>query len=233
MVRIVILTLILNLTNWQFGLSQNGMVAEKKAVIVLCDFSSSVDTIEARKKMHQHINRLFNLLGSNTSYYFYSVGNALEPLFQDSIRNNQRDNIETISRYMTLIRRDITKKQDGNSCLINCLNLASEKIRLLYRSEPFKKYNLVVLSDMLEACRENGKYLNLEAGQFQPSEAWLTKWDPAKMYYTNMPNLDVQLVLTSNVQINYEKLMRFWRNYFKKVGYKGEVGFGVDITNRF
>ena len=206
----------------------------KKLVLVLCDFSSSIDSAVTRENVDKNIHDLFLHISAypGTEYYFYSIGNSLGRHFaHDSILSDETLNNKEIGGNIQLLNQKRASLQSDSSCIIDCLSAIADKIALSQHDPRYTDIYLVLLSDMMEACPRGRIFINLEKeNRYDQAMAWLKNWAPVKTYYADLPKLKINIVFSTNKKNDYEFLKSFWQLYFKKAGFPGDVSFGMEIS---
>ncbi len=215
----------------------------KKAVFVVCDFSTS--TKETKNNTDSillaNANAVLRNLPPNATYTFYEVTDGAQSyLNQDSTGNSidiYNDNLSNYRKTIEIIQRRQTSGRPNLTCINNTLQTIKSQLEYTYNNPAYEKVYLILLSDMLEACKYdtgNGsrEMINLEDGKFVEGMLTLEKW-VGDAYLSSMPNLEIGIVLSSGKNVSFDGLESFWRAYFKKVGYSKKIFLSTNMPNEF
>lgn len=210
--------------------------APKRLIIVLCDFSTSTNFANTEENLKKNIRDIVFELPASADYYFYPISNGIEKAF---IIDATPDDSTQLKRYLKekydfvkdTVNNRYAHEKKGNSCIAASLKSCGEQLQFFRQGQHYAKINVVIVSDMLEACTWNKDLVNLEdnvsAKDTIPLHNMKTDDDFSD------PALCINIILNSGNVNTLDELKNFWRRFFTKKGYTGDITFPSQVPKGF
>jgi hypothetical protein len=215
--------------------ADNGEIPHpKKLILVLCDFTNSLVAKDSNLK--KNMQDALNAFPVNTEYYFYKINEDIDKAFiHDSIPAAASDiqKIDILARCQLIVDTVYhNAPRSGSTCINKSIEVLKPQIEYFMNRGTYQKIYIIILSDMLECCRWESGFINLEKNLFVDAN-YILKQQHMTPLCSDSSQLDIGIILTSGRLIQFDNLTRFWRVYFDSLGYHKPVYMGSDLPQDF
>jgi hypothetical protein len=224
------------------GKEQVANIYPKNLVLVLCDLTTSIDSLQTIDKVINNADKVLASLPPNTTYTLSPLGQTPDRAIYEGTTEADlpADEILTANRekYDECLKKlyaEYGRRHDRATCITDALQASTATIKALQEKHIYDKITLIILSDMLEVCSVNGTSLNFENKIFDPVAAnkVLKDWPDSRRCFTDMDGVEIYVVFNTSKLVSYPKLSDFWGEMFAKAGYKRKVFFVTDFRSEY
>jgi len=211
-------------------------------VLLLCDLTTSIDSLQTMNKVINNADKVLVSLRPNTKYMVNPIGQTPDQAIYegeteehvsfDKVCEKNRDKYDAC---LQKIYNAYSRRKDSASCIIDAVQAAAGTIIALQQSHIYNRITLIILSDMLEACIDNGVRLDLERKNFDSVSAnrVIKRWPVERQFLAGLDSVNIYVVFNTSKRVSYSSLSSFWASVFKRAGYHRDVHFITDFRKEY